>query len=94
MQQSYAALEVTGGQVISNTANRGGGVYVYVGTVTVSGGQVVGNNAGRGGAVFVRSGTAAVSGGSIQGNEASLEGGGLYIETGAATSRAHRMASQ
>jgi uncharacterized repeat protein (TIGR01451 family) len=75
---------LSGGQVVSNTADYGGGVYVASGQATLSGGQVISNTATYGGGVFVSSGSATLSGGQIIGNTAGDEGGGVFVSLSSA----------
>ena len=78
-----------------NSAENGGGVYIFEGTFTMSGSAVIsGNNASSssssssssGGGVYIHNGTFTMSGGAvISGNSASSSssssGGGVYVST-------------
>jgi hypothetical protein len=84
-----ATLNVSRGEIGSNSAYRGGGVYVYGGSMTLNGTQVVNNSAvyyGYGGGVYVSSGSATLNGTQVVSNSA-YRGGGLYLlsSTGAIT---------
>jgi len=76
-------------KITGNTAENGGGVYVYglyeglgVGTFNMHGGTITGNTADKGGGVYVTAdGTFRMKGGKITGNTAD-EGGGVYVEDG------------
>ncbi len=82
-------LEITGGVIISNTANRAGGGIEINGTVTdtvtatINGVELLNNQAGaapgNGGALHI-TGAADVTlnGGIVMGNSATAEGGGLW----------------
>jgi uncharacterized repeat protein (TIGR01451 family) len=87
-------LNVSGGEVGSNSADYGGGVYVNQGSATLSGGQILSNSAGvNGGGVYVGQVTAAFTqtGASLiahnTANGAGLwdGGGGVYVDEGSAT---------
>ena len=87
VDQSTAAFTQTGVSTIAlNTAEYGGGVYIYDGSATLSGGQIISNTAGWGGGVCILLGsaTATVSGGQISSNTAEY-GGGVYVNDGSAT---------
>jgi predicted outer membrane repeat protein len=76
----------SGGQIISNTAVFGGGLYVYLSDVTASGLQITGNSTpgGSGGGVLVWPvGRMTLNGGEISNNSAAGTGGGLLIWSGA-----------
>jgi uncharacterized repeat protein (TIGR01451 family) len=82
---------LNGGQIVSNTASRGGGVHVESGSVTLGGGQIVDNSAtgsggqDGGGGVYLANwdSTLNVSAGQITGNVAEF-GGGVYVGYGTA----------
>ncbi|MBD5410457.1 MAG: hypothetical protein HDR53_05190, partial [Treponema sp.] len=64
----------------ANTAQYGGGVYVYTGNFTMEGGTVSGNTAtNNGGGVYVSSGTFTMKSGAISGNTTTNNGGGVYV---------------
>jgi hypothetical protein len=73
-------LTVSGGDVSSNVAGNGGGIY-NAGTATVSGCTLSGNFVkyqGQGGGIY-NAGTATVSGCTLSGNSAYQgQGGGIY----------------
>ena len=72
-----------GGKITGNTAGDGGGVYVTNGTFTMSGGEISGNEAEKCGGVYVTNGTFTMSGGKITGNNTVIEGGNVYVGSGA-----------
>lgn len=72
-----------GGKITGNTAGNGGGVYVTNGTFTMSGGEISGNEAEKCGGVYVTNGTFTMSGGKITGNNTVIEGGNVYVGSGA-----------
>ena len=76
-------LEIDGGQIISNTAGYGGGVFVREGSMTASGGQILSNTATvQGGGLNVRDGTVTMDGTEIMYNRAtygSSHGGGIAV---------------
>ena len=77
---------MSSGKIANNTtANYGGGVYVDRDfcTFIMSGGSISGNKAGSGG-VYVYSDTFTMRGGEIKDNEATGNGGGVYLNGGAA----------
>ncbi len=89
-----ATLDVTGGTISGNSANRaGGGIENNVGSVTLNNVAVGGatgadgNSAGiNGGGLHVSgTGTTNVNGGTFQNNVAGQEGGGLWNATGVMT---------
>ena len=84
VDQSSATFNQTGVSTIAhNTADYGGGMFVYNGTATLSGGQISSNTAsGDGGGVFVDSGQATLSGEQISSNTASDNGGGIFNHSG------------
>ena len=64
----------------ANTAQYGGGVYVYTGNFTMEGGTVSGNTAtNNGGGVYVSRGTFTMKSGAISGNTTTNNGGGVYV---------------
>lgn len=89
----YATDEVSftmnGGTITGNTAQLGGGVYVYSGEFTMNGGAITGNNtvstSGQGGGVYVGGGegTFTMNGGEISGNTSESMGGGVRVGSGA-----------
>ncbi|MBU1747400.1 MAG: choice-of-anchor D domain-containing protein, partial [Chloroflexi bacterium] len=79
---------LSGGQVISNTAEYGGGVFVSSGRATLSGGRIIGNTAGdEGGGVYVSLPGAAFTqtGASTITLNSAIRGGGMYVDWGQAT---------
>jgi hypothetical protein len=73
-----------GGQVVSNTAEDGGGVYVAgdSGVFTQTGNSTIKNNtADYGGGVFVHEGSALLSSGEVTSNTAD-RGGGVHVKSG------------
>jgi hypothetical protein len=80
---------VRGGQIISNVASHGGGLYIYFSDVTLSGVQILDNTATKsGGGMFTwwESTDVKIDGGSIVGNSAGSGGGvacgGNFTQTG------------
>lgn len=73
-----STLNISGGEVYSNTAQNGAGIQNY-GTLNMSGGSVTGNRAaGAGGGICLQAGsTLQLSGGTIRGNTAG-SGKGVY----------------
>ena len=80
--ESEAALTITDGATLQNSATTENGGAVYVSTrasATFSGGTINGNTAANGGAVYAAAGsTLNVSGGTINGNTA-YTGAGIYL---------------
>ena len=83
---------MTNGTISGNTANYGGGVYVFggdthKGMLDMSGGSIEGNGAGEnggsyegsGGGVYIDGGTFTTTGGEIKTNNAK-NGGGVYVD--------------
>jgi hypothetical protein len=68
---------LSGGQIISNSASHGGGLYVYLSDVTLSGVQIIDNSAAwAGGGVFIWPGSdVTLNGGEIINNSAHSGGG-------------------
>jgi hypothetical protein len=83
VRMSSGTFEMSGGNIIGNTASEGGGVYINnEGTFTMTEGTISGNTAKKGGGVFVNisSSTAfTMRGGTITGNTAREAGGGVYV---------------
>lgn len=80
---------LTNATVLSNTAGSGGGIYVRTGSVVLAGGGIISNTGdsnGGGvhlqdvGAVFTQTGSSAISYNRVGGR-----GGGIYLNSGAAT---------
>ncbi len=83
VDDSHALL--SGGQIISNTGNLGGGVYIFAGgVVRVDDGRIMANDSDSGGGVFIGSGgvMTQTNGSLIANNDASDNGGGVYIDGG------------
>jgi aspartate 1-decarboxylase len=82
-------VELNGGQILSNTATDGGGVYVYQATAafTQTGGGGIAYNlaSNNGGGVYVNSGRATLDRAYVLSNTASQRGGGLYAWGGTLT---------
>jgi hypothetical protein len=81
----FGSLEITGGQIIENTADYGGGVCITQGsaTVTLNGGQIISNTAtSDGGGLCVMQGHATLNGGQIISNTAQYGGGVSIHENG------------
>ena len=85
-------FEMSAGTISNNQATgNGGGVFMSHGNFTMSGGDIKGNSAVNGGAVYLNSDdcTFTMSDGTIggtesgNGNTASVNGGGVYIVSGA-----------
>jgi hypothetical protein len=72
-------VKLSGGQIISNSADNGGGVYTRYGSVTLSEGQIVSNSANnQGGGIYTYHGNVTLEGGQILSNTAQ-HGGGIFI---------------
>jgi hypothetical protein len=91
VHDSGSVFTMNGGTIRDNTANEGGGVYIFAyenyggGTFTMNGGTIHGNTANKGGGVYVfaygSTGTFTMNGGTIHGNTANKgDGGGVYTE--------------
>jgi len=79
---SSKKLSVEGGQIISNTASSGGGVYITQGSATLSGTDVVSNTAtNKGGGITNYLGALTIINTTISKNTSASSGGGLYSET-------------
>ncbi len=81
------ALRLSGGQVLENQANRGGGLYVQLGSFDLLGAEIVGNHADLfGGGVYAGylGWSTRTEGGRIISNTAEY-GGGLYAIAGSVT---------
>ena len=78
------ALFVYGGNIVGNSADYGGAVYLTgEGRFEMHGGHFCGNLANdRGGAIFVQSGELLLDGGSVSENRAMKNGGGIGIGSG------------
>jgi len=76
--RSGGTLLMSAGEISGNTADHGGGVYLY-GSFTMSGGKISNNTAQlNGGGVFIgASGSFSLSGGTISGNIVNFDGGGV-----------------
>lgn len=71
--------------IYSNTAARGGGLFLSGGYPIMTTVGVMGNTAtGNGGGVFINGGLPSVIGGIIQGNTAGGNGGGIYLSNSVA----------
>jgi len=85
-------MTLRGGQILSNTADVGGGIDINSGNATLTGGEITNNHARYdGGGMFV-AGQATLSGGQFSGNTAERNGGGvcsnssaIFTQTGAST---------
>jgi hypothetical protein len=71
-----STFEMNGGTISDNTANDGGGVFIYQGTFIMNGGTISGNTAKEGGGGI--NGSFTMNGGTISGNTAK-QGGGVCI---------------
>jgi fibronectin-binding autotransporter adhesin len=84
----YGSATLNGGQVASNTASYGGGMYVRStgATFTQTGTSTIAHNTAitSGGGLYVDSGSAALQGGQILDNDA-VDGGGVYVYYGDVT---------
>ena len=81
-----------GVSITGNKAAKGGGIYIYEETITITGGNITGNTATNGGGVYLFGDddpyTLIISdSATIAGNTATEDGGGVYVESGANTSR-------
>ena len=89
----YSTATTSGGQILSNSASSGGGVFVWQGSVTLNGGQVLRNGAEYGGGVYAYDSRTTLSGAQVLSNTASQWGGGVYILQGSATLNGTRVVS-
>jgi predicted outer membrane repeat protein len=65
------------------TANHGGGLCIWTGTLSLNKTEIVDNTAsGHGGGISVWSGSTSVIGGRFEGNRAGLNGGGVNVNNG------------
>ena len=83
VQDAGSSVRLLGGQVFSNTAAEGAGLYVITGTLTLEGGQITANAATHwalGGGVYLNGPQAILTetAGSIESNTAT-QGGGIYV---------------
>jgi hypothetical protein len=80
---AVGTFEMSGGTILGNTAEKGGGVYNFFhSNFSLSGSGVIsGNEAEIGGGVCIDS-DFSMSGGEISGNVASNQGGGVYVGNG------------
>jgi hypothetical protein len=69
--------------LVENTANFGGGVSLFTGTLTVRGSDISYNKANKGGGVATAT-LATVESTTITFNEAAVQGGGYYLNSGTA----------
>ncbi|MCP4549368.1 MAG: choice-of-anchor D domain-containing protein, partial [bacterium] len=81
---TQAEFVLSGGDIVSNTADSGGGVYMYVDSTsafTQTGGTIAHNQAnnGSGGGIYAYQGDVALIGGQITHNSASYSGGGILV---------------
>ncbi|MBN1810856.1 MAG: hypothetical protein JXA14_03375, partial [Anaerolineae bacterium] len=82
-----ASVAVSGGQILSNTARRGGGMYLDLfdlGDATLTSGEIRGNIAQDGGGMYIYEGNATLNGGQIVNNTAD-NGGSVYANAGSVT---------
>jgi CSLREA domain-containing protein len=80
-------LTLSGGQILGNRANRGGGLYIRTGSFNLLGAEIVGNSASLfGGGVYagLLGWSTPIKGGRIISNTAGY-GGGLYATAGSVT---------
>ena len=94
---SRGVFKMTGGEIKSNTAQYGGGIYVKdsVATLTMSGGTISANNAvadsndsgrgGDGGGVYIDGAKFTLTAGTISNNTADKDGGGVRVFGGVFT---------
>ena len=84
-ENNAASLEMTGGTISGNTANRGAGILIQAGskkltTATISGGTIEKNTAKDAGAgIAIQKTTLMLNGGKICNNVATNNGGGMLI---------------
>ena len=75
----YGTAEMSGGSITGNTADYGGGIYLYKARFFMSGGQISDNKAKYGGGLYGENGsTVTLSGGRIADNQAG-DGGGVFL---------------
>jgi uncharacterized repeat protein (TIGR01451 family) len=79
--QNNAAITIAGLTIRDGSAYFGGGVYVYLGSVTLTGTHVVSNTAtGDGGGIYIYRGNVTLTGTQVVGNSATNDGGGVYVD--------------
>lgn len=87
---AYAAINITGGKIINNTADKdGGGVAAQWNTVNISGAEISGNKAGNiGGGAWLANSNTEITGSKITDNHVTGTtvngGGGIYAGGGTA----------
>jgi len=86
MYISGGTATLSGGQILSNTADLGGGVYVGLSTARLvqdgTASAIVGNYANVGGGIYVYQGTATLNGAQVVGNTSGTSGSGIYNHGG------------
>lgn len=83
--KSTARVNITGGMISSNVAERhGGGIYSSEGIVTIDGGHIVENTSTIGGGIYNYAATINMTGGNINNNVGRL-GGGVCLGTSTAS---------
>ena len=84
LHSAAANFEQYGGQVIDNSAQEGGGIYILDGTTTMNTGALLHGNTAtlNGGGIYILQGTATLSGTQIVSNTAAGAGGGAYVKLG------------
>ena len=79
IQNSGVAVSIINSTLISNTADRGGGIYNNYGTLTITNSTLISNTATfNGGGIYNETGTTTVTGSRILNNTATTNGGGVY----------------
>jgi len=75
---------VSGGQIVSNTANNGGGIYNYTGTLTLVNSTMSDNRttSGSGGGLYSNGGTSVLTFITVASNTAAVGGGGINVGGG------------
>jgi uncharacterized repeat protein (TIGR01451 family)/CSLREA domain-containing protein len=89
----YSTATLSGGQILSNSAEYGGGVFAWQSSVTLNGGQVARNAAEYGGGVYAYDSRTTLSGTQVLSNTANQWGGGAYILQGSAMLNGARVVS-
>ena len=85
---SSTVVTIDGATISGNRAQRGGGVYLYMASVSMNSGSITGNdctayhNGGKGAGVAVYSGSFTMLDGSISANSSNGLGGGIYSDYG------------
>ena len=88
---SIVTLILTNSDFVSNTAERGGGIYNHYSTMTATNTHFISNTAEYGGGIYNNNGTMTTANSEFIVNIAFTSGGGVYIEGGNATVATSRL---